>query len=361
MERHDAPSSRPRLRVGLVAPPWVPVPPPEYGGTELVVDLLARGLEARGCHVVLFATGDSTCPVGRRWVHPRAVGTSGGGDAGVTQVRAAYASLHDVDVIHDHTTEGPGLASLHPPGVPVVTTMHGRPTPGTRRLYGDAADRGVAVIAISHDQRHRASPVPVVATIHHGIDVGSVPVGAGDGGYVLFLGRMSPDKGVHTAIDVARAAGWPLVMAAKMRDPAERAYFRSHVEPRLGPDARYVGEVGGREKLALLGGARALVNPIAWPEPFGLVMIEALACGTPVLAFPEGAAPEIVRPGRTGYLCRDAADMAARLRDVDGLDRDRCRADAEARFSADRMVDEHLELYRRLVGAQRRRRLSVGA
>lgn len=350
------------MRVGLIAPPWVPVPPPEYGGTELVIDLLARGLVDRGCEVVLFGTGDSTCPVERRWLHPRALGTGGGRMAGVAHVRVAYSSLGDVDVIHDHTEEGPARWSLWADGVPVVTTVHNRPTPARRRLYGAAVDHGMAVVAISHDQRHRLGPVPVTTTIHHGIDVASVPVGDGDGGYALFLGRMSPDKGAHTAIDVARAAGRPLVLAAKMREPEERAYFNREVAPRLGPEARYVGEVGGAAKQALIGAAEALVNPIAWPEPFGLVMIEALACGTPVLAFPEGAAREIVRPGRTGFLCRDVADMAARLGEVGSLDRARCRADAAARFSAARMAEEHLALYRRLAVARSDRRpLALGA
>lgn len=356
----DAHTGRP-LRVGLIAPPWVPVPPVEYGGTELVVDLLARGLRATGCEVVLFATGDATTPVERRWLHRRALGTGGDPASGLAHARAAYDALGDVDVIHDHTTEGPALPG-RPDAVPVVTTMHGRMTATLRRTYAAAAARGVTIVAISGDQRRRAAPLPVAATIHHGIDVAAHPVGPGAGGHVLFLGRMSPDKGAHTAIEVAREAGRPIVLAAKMRDPEELAYFREEVEPHLGADARYVGEVGGAAKTALLGDAEALVNPIAWPEPFGLVMVEALACGTPVLALPEGAAPEIMRHGRTGFICTSASDMAARLRDdVAALDRAACRADVERRFDAGRMVSEHLALYRRLVAPGRDRQLSKGA
>ena len=189
--------------------------------------------------------------------------------------------------------------------------------------------------------------------IHHGIDVDGLPVGRGDGGYVVFLGRMHPDKGVHRAIQVARVAGKRLLIAAKMWEPVEHRYYAEQVEPLLGPDAVYIGQVGGADKHDLLGGAEALINPIRWPEPFGLVMIEALAAGTPVLAFPEGAAPEIVDHGRTGFLCRDEADMVARLATIGSIDRAACRCAAESRFSMSRMVDDHIALYRRLTAAHR--------
>ena len=335
------------LRVGLIAPPWVSVPPSVYGGTELVVDLLASGLAAAGCDVTLFTTGDATCPMRRRWLYPRALGTgSAPGDERAHVVRA-YRDLAGVDLIHDHTLTGPVAFDLHPPGVAVVTTVHGELTASARECYASAAAHGVAVVAISRAQRRTAPEVPVAAVIHHGVDVDAFPAGRGEGGYVLFLGRLSPDKGAHRAIEVARAAGKPIVLAAKMWDPEERRYFADRVEPLLGDDAVFVGAVGGRQKLDLLGGAEALVNPIRWPEPFGLVMIEALACGTPVLSFAAGAAPEIVEHGRTGWLCRDEDDMARKLGRVGDLDRSACRSSARARFSAARMVRAHLDLYRR--------------
>jgi glycosyltransferase involved in cell wall biosynthesis len=339
------------VRVGLIAPPWLPVPPPGYGGTELVVDGLARGLARHGVEVVLFTTGDATCSVERRWLHGSAVGTGGGPADEDAHVQAAYASLTDVDLIHDHTVEGPSSWTLHPPGIPVATTVHGRLSAELRRRYLAAAEHGVAVVAISDDQRWRAAPAPIAAVIHHGVDPAAFPVGRGDGGYVLFLGRMSPDKGAHRAIEAARRAGWPIVLAAKMREPGEHRYYQERVEPLLGEGARFVGEVGGQRKLELLGGAAALVNPIRWPEPFGLVMIEALACGTPVVAFPEGAAPEIVEPGRTGDLPDDVDRMAESLRHLDRLDRHACRVDVETRFSIDRVVDDHLDLYRRILSS----------
>jgi glycosyltransferase involved in cell wall biosynthesis len=348
------------LRVGLIAPPWVPVPPPVYGGTELVVDILARGLQAAGCRVVLFTTGDATCPVPRRSLYPHALGTDAGPYLEDAHAALAYRELASVDIVHDHTAVGPSLTGFHPAGTPVVTTAHGMFTPENRDRYARSADAGVAVVAISDAQRRTAPEVHVAAVIPHGIEVERVPLGDGRGGYVAFLGRMSPDKGAHRAIDIARAAGKPIMLAAKMQRPEERHYFAEHVEPRLGPDAVYLGEVGGRRKAALLAGAEALVNPIGWPEPFGLVMVEALACGTPVLAFAEGAAPEIVEDGRTGFLCGSDADMVAGLARLGEIDRAACRASASARFSADRMVEDHLALYQRLVNNTPRDLVTIG-
>jgi glycosyltransferase involved in cell wall biosynthesis len=336
------------LRVGLIAPPWVPVPPPVYGGTEAVIDQLARGLAAAGCDVRLFTTGDSTCPVESGWLYPRALTTRADQAAELAHVQAAYDFLADVDVIHDHTLTGPTELDLSSAPMPVVTTAHGEFTPELRVRYRAAAEQ-VSVIAISRAQRHSAPEVPIAAVIHHGLDVDSFPFGDGRGGYVMFLGRMGPDKGAHRAIAVARAAGRPIVLVAKMWEPAEHSYFTEVVEPLLGEDAVYVGEVGGQHKLELLGAAEALVNPIRWAEPFGLVMIEALACGTPVLTFPEGAAPEIVDHGRTGFLCSDEDDMASMVERARGLDRRECRSAVASRFSTARMVEDHLALYRRLL------------
>jgi glycosyltransferase involved in cell wall biosynthesis len=336
------------LRVGLIAPPWVPVPPTVYGGTEAVVDQLARGLAAAGCDVRLFTTGDSTCPVEKGSFYAEALSTRVDQTAELAHVQAAYDFLADVDVIHDHTLTGPTELNLSSIPMPVVTTAHGPFTSELRERYRAAAEH-VSVIAISLAQRRSAPEIPIAAVIHHGLDVASFPPGEGRGGYLFFLGRMSPDKGAHRAIAVARAAGRSILLAAKMWEPAEYRYFTEVVEPLLGEDAVYVGEVGGPHKLELLGAAEALVNPIRWPEPFGLAMIEALACGTPVLAFPEGAAPEIVDQGRTGFLCTDEEDMASMVDHVRDLDREACRNDVATRFSTSRMVEDHLALYRRLL------------
>lgn len=338
--------------MGLIAPPWVAVPPPQYGGTELVIDQLARGLVEEGHRVRLFTTGDATCPVERRWLHAHAVGTTGSLLDELSHVEAAYAELADCDVIHDHTLLGPLWAAAAEVGPPVVTTVHGELTDALTRHYEGVAN-AVSVVAISRHQAGTAPDLPITRVIHHGIDVASCPPGVGDGGYVVFLGRMHPDKGVHRAIRIARAAGKRLIIAAKMWEPAERAYYADQVEPLLGPDVEYIGQVGGADKAELLARAEALVNPIRWPEPFGLVMIEALAVGTPVVAFAEGAAPEIVDHGRTGFLCSDEEDMAARLAEVTSLDRRACRRAALRRFTTRRMVGDHVALYRDLIAARR--------
>ncbi|HWL35896.1 MAG TPA: glycosyltransferase family 4 protein [Frankiaceae bacterium] len=339
------------LRIGIIAPAWVPVPPRGYGGTEAVLDSLARGLTRAGHEVVLFATGDSTCPVDRRSYWPQGVTPMGAILPEVAHVIAAYDALGDCDVVHDHTLVGPLLTERH--RMPVVTTNHAPFTPEIRALYA-AATPAVSLVAISHSQRAGAPEIPVARVIHHGVDPESIPVGDGRGGYLLFLGRMSADKGVHRAIDVARRAGVPLKIAAKMREEAEIAYFDGVVRPLLGGDVEYLGEVSPGERDALLGSALALVNPIAWPEPFGMVMVESLATGTPVLAAPLGAAPEIVDDGVTGFLRTDVEGLAAAVPLVAGLDRARCRAVVETRFSADRMVAEHADLYTSLARRLRR-------
>jgi glycosyltransferase involved in cell wall biosynthesis len=270
----------------------------------------------------------------------------------VAHVSRAYRDLARADVVHDHTLMGPEWGVQHG-AAPIVTTVHGEFIPALRQHYQSVAAAGVEIVAISQAQRLTAPEVPVSTVIHHGIDVRRFPMGSGTGGYVVFLGRMHPDKGAHRAIAAARAAGKRILLAAKMWEPAERRYFAERVEPLLGVDAEYVGEVGGAGKLELLAGAEALLNPIRWPEPFGLVMIEALACGTPVLAFAQGAAPEIIEHGRSGFLCADEDEMASSLRLVPDLDRRQCRASVEARFSTDRMVRDHLRLYHRLLDSRR--------
>jgi glycosyltransferase involved in cell wall biosynthesis len=337
------------VRIGIIAPPWLPVPPLGYGGTESVLDVLARGLTRAGEDVVLFTTGDSTCPVERLSFYDEAVEPMGAILPEAGHVLAAYDALAGCDVIHDHTLIGPLLTDRHG-HVPVVTTNHAPFTREIRALY--AATRGVRLVAISHAQRASAPEIPVARVIHHGLDLDDFHVGTGLGGYLLFLGRMNADKGVHRAVEIARRAGVPLKIAAKMREEGEVAYFDSVVRPLLGGDVEYLGEIAPDERDELLGSALALVNPIGWPEPFGMVMIEALAAGTPVLTHPLGAAPEIVDDGVTGFLRDDVASLADAVGLVAGLDRARCREVVETRFSADRMVAEHLDLYATLTGAR---------
>jgi glycosyltransferase involved in cell wall biosynthesis len=332
------------MHVGLIAPPWVPVPPPAYGGTELVVDGLARGLVAAGHEVLLVTTGDSTCPVPRSWIYEHANAEElGSVVVELRHVLHAYEAVDGVDIVHDHTVAGPVYAAPRRKG-PVVTTNHGPFTDDVKAIYRSIAGR-VPIVAISHHQASTAGDVPIAQVIHHGIDLGRYPLGAGAGGYLLFLGRLSPTKGVRESIDVARAAGVPLVIAAKRRAVSEREYFDAVVAPALGAGIDYVGEVGLADKLRLLGDAMALIDPFQWDEPFGLCMIEAMACGTPVIASARGPAPEIVDSGVTGFLCAGTADMVAAVESVETLDRRSCRAWVAARFSARRMVEDHIAFY----------------
>jgi glycosyltransferase involved in cell wall biosynthesis len=340
------------MRIGLIAPPWVPVPPPAYGGTEAVVDRLARGLVRAGHEVLLAAAADSTCPV------PRVAGTTSAGEhapvcpdtvAELRHVVTSYAAMADVDVVHDHTVAGP-VYRHRPTPAPVVATNHGPFDADSTPVYRAMHD--TAVVAISHHQASTATGVAIAAVIHHGIDVEAVPVGRGDGGYASFLGRMSPDKGPRQAALIARAAGVPLRMAAKIREPAERDYFDAAVKPLLCSDVEYVGELGQRDKLELVGVSFALLNPLQWAEPFGLVMIEALATGTPVVATPAGAAPEIVDNGVTGFLRDGWRPLAAALLAAADLDRTACRGAALERFDTERMVRRHIRLYTDLLAGR---------
>lgn len=347
------------MRIGLVAPPWVPVPPTAYGGTETVVDNLARELTARGHDVLLFATGDSTCPVHRRSVFEHPPSDMNFSMPECRHVQAAYDELVDREIIHDHTTLGPVWAAAVGTRVPVVVTVHNRFDAISRPVYRHIA-RSAAVVAISHSHRATAPDVDVAAVIHHGVDAARYPFGSGAGGYAVFVGRMSADKGVADAIRIARSAGIPLKIAAKMRTAEERTYYEAQVKPELGPDVTYLGEVAPAERDRLLADAFALVNPIRWPEPFGMVMLEAMACGTPVVAYGNGAAPEIVSDGRTGFICADEASAARALIDVATVDRAACRAEVEGYFSAARMAAEHEALYERVLADPGRQRGAMG-
>ncbi|ASN18895.1 glycosyltransferase family 4 protein [Arthrobacter sp. YN] len=334
------------MRIGLIVGPWFTVPPHKYGGTERVVDALACALVEAGHEVLLATASDSTCPVpmvpGLDVSDPDGMGTS---LSELHHVIKAYAGLQDVDIIHDHTLAGP-LYAHRPPGIPVVTTIHGPLTQRTADLYRDMA-LNTAIVAISHDQCSGVPDLPITAVIHHGIDLSQVSVGGGKGGYACFVGRMCPDKGLLEAVAVARQAGVPLRIAAKMHSPDEKRFFDEVVEPMLGPNEDFLGELSDPEKYELMGDAYVLLNPIQWPEPFGLVMIEAMATGTPVLATPMGAAPEILTHGVNGFLA-SSREMAGYIDAVAGISRDACRRSVEENFTAARMAADHLELYARV-------------
>ena len=333
------------MDIAIIAPPWLPVPAPAYGGTEAVLDELARGYQAAGHNVLMVCHPDSVCPVPKVSVIPAEDAVRmGRASIELENVIAAYELVKDADVVHDHTLAGP-IYSERYPDLPVVTTNHGPFSRTMNAVYGAAVPR-VGLVAISHS--HAASThLPVDAVVHHGINADDYPFGAGDGGYVALLGRMAANKGVHRAIAVAKTAGVRLKIAAKMREPHEHAYFDEFVRPHLGDDVIYLGEVDADGKREVLASATALLNPISWREPFGMAMLESLACGTPVVGCPQGAAPEIVEHGVTGYLGDSDAELINGLLSLDRLDRKVCRDHARERFSVERMVEGYVEVFER--------------
>ncbi|GGG42235.1 glycosyl transferase [Caldovatus sediminis] len=343
------------MRIAQVAPLAEAVPPRLYGGTERVVSYLTEELVALGHEVTLFASGDSRTGARLEAVVPRALRLDGGvrdpNAPHVLMLRRVLAGAAEFDVIHFH------LDHLHLPamlgrGVPFVTTLHGRlDLPELGPLF--AAFPQAPFVSISEAQRRPLRDVPMtwLATVHHGIPRDLLRFSPQHRGYLAFLGRISPEKGPDAAIRIARAAGIPLRIAAKV-DPADRAYFEAVVRPMLdGPGVEYIGEIGEAEKSAFLGGAMALLMPIDWPEPFGLVMIEAMACGTPVLAYARGSVPEVVEDGVTGLLVGSETEAAAALGRIAALDRAAVRAAFEARFTARRMAEDYVAVYRRLLQA----------
>lgn len=345
-----------RLRVGLVAPPFERVPPKGYGGTERVVHALAVELARRGHEVTLFGTADSEVPGRLRPTAPEPVrGTGVAGAAALpwlvmTQL-AVIRQPPGLDILHNHV-DWAGLVLGDTADVPVVATFHGRiDLPGAAELL--AASR-CHHVAISESQKGTRPGPWWAAVVHNGLDLADAPfVPARDRGDELcFVGRMVPEKGILEAIEAARISGRRLLIAAKVgAQPTEIDYYERVVEPAmLTADVEYLGELSGKDRDDLLARSHATLMPGGWPEPFGLVAIESLACGTPVLARPVGALPEIVRDGVDGWFGDDAAALAARVDDIDRLDRAAIRASVLERFSAARMADGYLRVYRHVLG-----------
>lgn len=336
------------MRVGMLAPIAWRVPPRHYGPWELVVSRLTEGLVARGVDVTLFATADSVTSATLASVAPRPYEEDPSVDVKVAEclhIAAAFERAAEFDVLHNHFDFLP-LTWSRLVDTPVVTTLHGLSSERIVPVYRQYDDR-VAYVAISDADRHPA--LTYAATVHHGIPVDEVPVGAGSAdGTLAFFGRIHPDKGTAEAIEVARRCGRPLVLAGIVQD---RDYFDAEVRPHLDDDrVRYLGPVGPEQRDAVLGGADALLHLVRFAEPFGLSMVEAMACGTPVIATPLGSVPEVVADGRTGFHVEGVDAAVAAVGRLDELDRAECRAHVERRFGVDRMVEGYLEVYRSLVG-----------
>lgn len=364
------------MRIALVAPPMLPIPPRGYAGTERVIDVLADELHRRGHAVTLFAAGDSQVdcelvPTVGRALWERADPPESPEDLEpyfqVTQTRA-WREHERFDVIHSHL-EGFGfLFARHCP-TPVVTTLHGRlDLPGMPELIAEYSE--VPLVSISDNQRRWFPDANWVATIHHGLPLEAITHGDRPGPYLALVGRISHEKGIAEAIQLARETGLPLRVAAKQRLPEERQLYHDVLEPAVREGvAEYLGEVGPPERDALYAGALATLMLGAWPEPFGLVAIESMAAGTPVIARKAGALPEIIEHGVDGFLVDDLREAKLAIERAAGLDRRRIRQRALSRFSPGRMVDAYEQVYRRVIeehrghgdGAARGRGRSAGA
>jgi glycosyltransferase involved in cell wall biosynthesis len=343
----DQSDGRP-LRVAMVVPPWCEVPPVGYGGLEQVCASLVDGLVARGHDVTLFGAGERTGTVGTFVsTGPTQFGRMNQSMPELAHVVRVNELLErgQFDVIHDHTNVGPLSAPLR--RAPTVVTVHGCPR-GELEVYLRRLDRRVGLVAISYAQRRVASHLPWSAVIHHGIAPVASPRSEPVDGPVLWLARFCPDKAPEVAIEACRAVGLPLVLAGKCQEPIEHRHLDEVVRPMLGPDVELV--VNGQRQLTsdLVAAARCLVMPIRWDEPFGMVMIEALAQGVPVVAFNRGAVPEVVRHGVTGFICERPEELPAALANVSLLDPADCVADVKERFSPEEMARRYEDVYRRM-------------
>jgi glycosyltransferase involved in cell wall biosynthesis len=342
------------MRIAQVAPLYESVPPRLYGGTERVVSWLTEELVSLGHEVTLFASGDSVTnarlvPGSKRALRldPDCVDPLA---HHILMVERVYALAQEFDLIHFH------IDYLHFPlsrreQIPNVTTLHGRlDLPDLVPLFKEFRD--MPLISISDSQRKPLPWANWLGTVHHGLPADALPLMEGDGDYLAFLGRISPEKGLDQAIDIAIRAGMKLKVAAKI-DRADVDYFEKRIKHLLNhPLIEFVGEIGHGEKADFLGNAAALLFPIEWPEPFGLVMIEAMACGTPVIAHPYGSVPEIIPDGVCGYFVHNTDEAVEAVQRIGEIDRRECRRHFELNFTNERMAREHVKLYQQLVGPQ---------
>jgi glycosyltransferase involved in cell wall biosynthesis len=332
------------MRVALIAPPFIAVPPKKYGGTELFIAELACGLQRKGIEVVVYTNGESTVDAPLRWIYPegewplqREVESS---LKGLNHFAwAIKEATQEADLIH--VNSAPGLSFGRFINVPMVYTVHHAFDQSLSEFYQSYPD--VSYVTISDFQREKLS-MPYMRTIRHGIDPSLYSVPNEKREYLSFLGRIAPTKGTHLAIEIAKESGIPLKIAGEIQ-PMYKEYWETKVKPHVdGKFIEYVGEVGMQEKIELLGKSRAMLFPVQWDEPFGLVMIEAMACGAPVLAMPRGSVAEVVKEGVSGNVRKTAAELAECARNLD-LPAPKVRAYMEEFFSVKRMTRDYINLY----------------
>jgi glycosyltransferase involved in cell wall biosynthesis len=340
------------VKIAEIAPPWFAVPPPGYGGVELIVAELANRLSDRHDVTLFAAPGSRTAAhlvttaldapdpslLGNEWHDAH-------------HAIAAYLQIRDghFDVVHDHSgIVGPALGALLRGGPPVVHTLHG-PWTELSRLYFSAIGDEVHLVAISQTQRDANLDLRYAGVVHNGIDIARYPCSEVKDDFLVYIGRANPDKGPAVAIEVARRAGLPLAMVVKKTEPLEQSYWDQFVAPHLNDEVEVYEDLSHEGKVDLLSRARAMVFPIQWPEPFGLVMVEAMACGTPVVACAAGAAVELVEDGTTGFLRDSVDDLVEAVAGVGTCAPAACRARVEERFSAEAMVRGYERVFERVV------------
>ena len=333
------------MRVALIAPPFIAVPPADYGGTELFIAHLAEGLQRRGVEVTVYANGESTVATERRSIYPQARWPiKNPSYASLREINHTAWAFHqaakNADIIHVHSASAIPLSRFVTQ--PVVLTLHGPHEPQLSELYSYYLE--VHYVSISDAQRS-SETMPQMRTIHHGIDLGQYRLVENKQRYLSFIGRIAPLKGTHLAIDVAKRTGIPLKIAGDVQ-PLNREYFEKKIKPQIdGQLVQYVGLADLAAKNELLGNSMAMLFPIQWNEPFGLVMVEAMACGTPVLAMPGGSVPEVIQNGVSGHICRSVCEMAKRVQDVGKFDLASVRRHVEENFSVEKMVGKYVDLY----------------
>ncbi len=340
------------MRIAQVSPPWLAVPPKGYGGIEWVVALLADGLAERGHDVTLFATGDSVTKAKLEYAFAEAPGPKMINDAWHDTVHTlfCYRDPSRFDVFHVHSPWSALVAGVMS-GVPTVHTLHGSFTDDMNRLYAEVADKAWFV-AISEAQKRHNESLRYAGVVYNGIDTDFYPFTREKEDFVLFLGRAAPDKGLLRAVLAAKEAGEKLVAALKIAHWTEEEEWENNVKPILPSDAEILGEITQEEKASLLARAKAVLFPIDWEEPFGLVMTEAMACGTPVIATPRGSVPEVIADGETGFIvsvedyAHEAAEKLQRLGEIDPA---ACRERVVERFSKEAMVAGYEAIFERIV------------
>lgn len=340
------------LKIAMIAPITERVPPKKYGGIERVVHALTEELMRRNHDVTLFATGDSVTSAKLKYVYPRALREAkihelhGLHEWTIYHILSAYMQQQQFEIIHDHNSLW-GLLPAQFAKTPTIITLHGPITPNNRRLYEKVTNP--YLVAISKSQTQHVPSVEIIDTIYNGLPLETYPFGKAHKGYLLFVGRISMEKGTHYAIDVASDLHLPLIIAAKL-DETDREYFKEYIEPRInGEQIRWIGEVDEAERNKLMSSAMALLHPVTWREPFGLTLIEAMACGTPVVAFNKGSIPEIIVDGKTGFVVKDVEEMILAITKISQIDRKECRKHVLKHFTARKMTDNYEQLYLRIL------------